>query len=59
MANGKKPRVRLVFYHSKMLTKVKETVEPDAELAARYEAKYQKFKKIYPSCKELFAQLNS
>lgn len=22
MANGKKPRVRLVFYHSKMLTKV-------------------------------------
>ena len=44
---------------SKTLTKIKETVEPDAELAARYEAKYQKFKKIYPSCKELFAQLNS
>lgn len=36
------------------LVKVVDTVEPDAELAAKYEARYQQFKKIYPACKELF-----
>ncbi len=39
------------------LVSVAEVVEPDAELSALYEAKYQKFKKIYPACKELFAEL--
>lgn len=39
------------------LVEVVATVEPDAELTARYEERYQQFKKIYPACKELFAQL--
>ena len=33
-------------------------VKPEPELVARYEARYQQFKKIYPACKELFAELN-
>ena len=34
--------------------KVVDTVEPDAELAAKYEARYQQFKEIYPACKPIF-----
>ena len=37
--------------------KVIDTVEPDAELAAKYEARYQQFKNIYPVCKELFPKI--
>ena len=37
------------------LVSVAETVEPEAELTALYENRYQHFKKIYPACKELFA----
>ena len=33
---------------------VVETVEPDPELVAKYEERYQKFKKLYPTMKELF-----
>ena len=36
------------------LIKVVETVEPEEELTAKYEAAYQKFKEIYPACKPLF-----
>ena len=36
------------------LVKVIDTVEPDAELTAKYEERYQKFKQIYPACKPLF-----
>ena len=39
------------------LVSIASTVYPDAEIAARYEAKYQKYKQIYPACKHLFAQL--
>ena len=39
------------------LVKVTDTVTPDAELTARYEEQYHKFKKIYPACKGLFAAL--
>ncbi len=39
------------------LVQVKEVTHPDAELSAKYEARYQQFKKIYPACKELFAEL--
>ncbi len=41
------------------LVSVSSTVEPEPELVARYEARYQQFKKIYPACKELFAQLQN
>nr|WP_289768329.1 xylulokinase [uncultured Acetatifactor sp.] len=36
------------------IVKVVETVEPEPELAARYEERYQYFKEIYPACKPLF-----
>ena len=36
------------------LVKVTGTVEPEPELAAKYEEKYQQFKQIYPACKPLF-----
>ena len=36
------------------LVKVTGTVDPDPELAAKYEEKYQQFKQIYPACKPLF-----
>ena len=36
------------------LVKVTGTVEPDPELAAKYEEKYQQFKQIYPACRPLF-----
>ena len=39
------------------LVHVSRTIEPDAELAARYEERYQKFKQIYPACKDLFKEL--
>ena len=39
------------------LVEVASTVQPDAELTAKYEARYQQFQKIYPACKELFAAL--
>jgi len=34
--------------------KVVSTVEPDPTIASRYEARYRKFRKIYPSLKALF-----
>lgn len=37
--------------------KVASVVEPEPELVAKYEKRYQQFKKIYPACKTLFAQL--
>ncbi len=39
------------------LVKVVGTVEPDPELTAKYEARYQQFKQIYPACRELFDKI--
>lgn len=39
------------------LVKVVDTVEPEPELVAKYEARYQQFKEIYPACRELFDKL--
>lgn len=39
------------------LVKVTSTVEPEPELAAKYEERYQKFRKIYPAMKGLFQEL--
>ena len=39
------------------LTGVKATVEPDPVLAARYEERYQKFRKLYPAMKNLFQEV--
>ena len=39
------------------LVTVRETVQPDPEIAARYEKQYQRFRNIYPTLKPLFAKL--
>jgi len=39
------------------LIKIKETVKPKSDLVKRYEEKYDKFKKIYPSVKGLYKSL--
>ena len=43
---------------SEELIRVRETVAPDPEIAARYEARYQQFRRIYPIMKPLFKELN-
>ncbi len=39
------------------LIRTTDSVEPDPETAARYEEKYQVFRKLYPALKDLFPQL--
>ena len=39
------------------LVKVAYTVAPQAEITARYEERYQQFKKIYPAVKPLFPEI--
>ncbi len=36
------------------IVKIVGTVEPEPELVAKYEERYQQFKKIYPACKPVF-----
>ena len=43
---------------AKALVYVKETIEPDPAIAARYEERYQVFKKLYPSLKAWFKEAN-
>ena len=40
------------------LVKVVDTVEPDAVLTAKYEARYNTFKKLYPALKSVFPSLS-
>ena len=39
------------------LVELSSTTEPDPALTARYEARYQQFRKIYPALKELFPEI--
>ena len=39
------------------LLSVTETIEPDPEIASRYEKQYQKFRQIYPALKGVFPKL--
>ena len=39
------------------LLAVKETIYPDAEIAARYAEQYEKFEKIYPALKGVFKEI--
>lgn len=39
------------------LVKVVDRVDPDPEIAARYEEQYRKFRRIYPAVKELFPRI--
>ncbi|MCC8138350.1 MAG: xylulokinase [Clostridiales bacterium] len=36
------------------IVRVIDTIEPDGQLAAKYDARYQQFKQIYPTCRPLF-----
>ena len=38
---------------------VASTVRPEPELAAKYEKRYRQFQKIYPACKQLFADFSN
>ena len=48
---GEYPDVKTI---AEKVVKVVDTVEPEPELVAKYEERYQKFRKIYPTEKELF-----
>ena len=39
------------------LVRVADTVEPDAELTEKYNARYQQYRRIYPAMKQLFPKL--
>ena len=39
---------------AKAIVRVSETVEPEPQLVADYEERYQMFRKIYPALQELF-----
>ena len=39
------------------LVHVRATIEPEAELAALYDARYRQFREIYPACRQLFKTL--
>ncbi|WP_407647628.1 hypothetical protein [Clostridium brassicae] len=54
VANGEYPSVKDAALK---IVKVIDTVEPELELASKYETKYQKFKKIYPFVEGLFSEL--
>ncbi|MGN0370494.1 MAG: xylulokinase [Butyrivibrio sp.] len=54
VANGEYSSVEEI---ADKFVKVVATEEPDPELAAKYEARYQQFKEIYPACKELFDKI--
>lgn len=41
------------------IVKIIDTIEPEPELAAKYEKKYQMFKQIYPQCKSIFKLISS
>ena len=54
VACGAYPSVQAVC---KQFVQVASVVEPEPVLVAKYEKRYNRFKKIYPACKELFAAL--
>ena len=54
VANGE---YESVAQAAEAIVKVTDTIEPDAELAALYEQRYQTFRSIYPKLKELFREM--
>ena len=36
------------------IVRISQTIHPDPEIAARYEAKYQRYRKLYPLLKEWY-----
>lgn len=54
VANGEFESVEAA---AQVLVQIVDTVEPDPELVAKYEKRYQKFRQIYPTVKALFPTL--
>ncbi len=54
VACGEYPSVEAI---AEKLVRVVDTVEPDAALAAKYDARYAKFKAIYPACRPVYELL--
>jgi len=54
VATGRFPSVQAACDE---LVSVTATVEPDPQLTALYEERYQQFRKIYPACKALFPNI--
>lgn len=50
-------RFRSVCEAASVLTKTVHTVEPDSEIAERYEKKYAQFRKIYPALVPVFGSI--
>ena len=42
---------------AKSIIKIKEKIKPEANLVVKYEARYQKFKRIYPALKGVFKEI--
>ena len=40
------------------LVKAKTRIDPDPEIAARYEQRYTTYRKLYPALKETFAEIS-
>ena len=40
------------------IVRIVDTIEPEPEIAAKYEERYQVFREIYPQCKELFQKMH-
>ncbi len=51
---GEYPSIEAVI---ETLVEVETVIHPNPELTAKYEAKYQQWRQIYPACKELFTQI--
>lgn len=54
VADGTYPNVNAACEN---LVHVVDTIEPEPELVARYEQRYQQFCSIYPACRELFPKI--
>ncbi len=54
VADGTYPNVNAACEN---LVHVVDTIEPEPELVARYEQRYQQFRSIYPACRELFPKI--
>ena len=42
---------------AKSIIKIKEKIKPEVDLVVKYEARYQKFKRIYPALKDVFKEI--
>ncbi len=55
VACGEYPTVEAI---AQQFVRVVEVIHPDPEISARYEERYQRFRQIYPTVKNLFPVLN-